>query len=334
MKRLLFFTYAIFFFILTEVSFGQDTQIKGFVDVLNSYSNNKVSFGFGEQVLFITSVLNDRTSFLGESVFRYTPTTPTKFSVSVERIIIKYNIKGNTNLILGKIHTPLNYWNDTYHHGRVFYPTIDRPLLFAANIIPIHTVGIGLQGHDLGKIKFGYDFFVGNGLGSSEILDNDNSKSISASIHIKPADRMRIGASWYYDVVAKDANVLNKVLKWKVNQHLFSASVARFGKKFEILAESTIGINHTDTTNSKTTLASYIYTGYKVTDELVPYIRFDKIHYQPGEIYYNKDNTTSVVAGIRYAMNYLAVVKLEYQYQQSELLSNTNKVSLQFAIGF
>ena len=302
--------------------------------MLTTYEKDKVSFGFGEQDLFITSVINDRISFLGESVFKFTPSSPTEFSVSVERVVIKCNIKGNNDLILGKVHTPINYWNVSYHHGRVFFPTIERPLLFAADIIPLHTVGVGVQGHDLGKLKFGYDLFVGNGLGSTEILDNDKSKSITASVDIKPMGRWRFGASWYYDVVAKGADVHDRTINWKVNQHLLTASVSQFGKKFEILAESTAGINHTDTTGSKTTFASYLYSGYKVTDKLVPYFRFDNIHYQPGEIYYHKDNVTSLVVGMRYEINYLAVVKLEYQYKHSEITNNTNKVTAQFAIGF
>lgn len=309
-------------------------QIKGFVDIDASYNQKKVSFGFSEQDLFITAVLNDRISFLGESVFKYEPSSPTEYGVSIERVIINYNIKGNHNLILGKIHTPLNYWNDTYHHGRVFFPTIDRPLLFAANIIPLHTVGAGLQGHDLGNLRFGYDLFVGNGLGSAEISDNDKNKSVTLAVHIKPVDKIRIGFSWYYDVISKGASVHDKTINWQVNQHLFSASVSRFGKKIELLAEGTAGINHTDTTGARTTLASYVYAGYKVTDKWVPYLRLDNIHYQQGEIYYDKNNITSLVAGLRYEINYLAVIKLEYQYQHSELLNTVKTVSAQFAIGF
>ena len=327
---------CLFLFTGQQVATAQQTQIKGFVDFLTSYNDRdkKVSFSFGEQDLFITSVLSDKISFLGESVFKFSTGTPTDFSVSIERVIINYNIAGNHNLILGKIHTPLNYWNDTYHHGRVFFPTIDRPLLFGADIIPLHTVGAGVQGHDLGDVKFGYDFFVGNGLGSTEVLDNDKYKSVTAAIHIKPAERLRLGISWYNDVISKGANVEGRKIDWMVHQNLFSASVARFGKKLEILAEGTAALNHTDTTGSKTTFASYLYAGYKIKEKLVPYIRVDNLHYQNGEIYYNKNNTTSVVAGIRYELNYLAVVKLEYQYQHSESLHNTNKVTAQFAIGF
>ncbi len=334
MKKILFLLLSVCFLFSSKTNFAQDTQIRGFVDFLTTYNNDKVSFGFGEQDLFITSVINDRISFLGESVFKFTPSSPTEFSVSVERIVIKYNIGGNNDLIFGKVHTPTNYWNVTYHHGRVFFPTIERPLLFAADIIPIHTVGAGVEGHDLGKLKFGYDFFVGNGLGSGEIFDNDKSKSITAAIHIKPAERWQIRGAWYHDVIAKGADVHGRSINWKVNQNLFTASVANFGKKFELLAESTAGINHTDTTGSRTTWASYIYTGYKVADKLIPYIRYDNLHYQPGEIYYTRDNTNSLVVGLRYEINYLAVVKLEYQYQHADLTNNINKVTAQFSVGF
>lgn len=324
----------LFFLTLCQASSAQITQIRGFVDVDANFARNKLSFGFSEQDLFITAVLNDRISFLGESVFKYAPSSPTEYALSIERIIINYNIKGNHNLILGKIHTPVNYWNDTYHHGRVFFPTIERPLLFSANIIPLHTIGAGVQGHDLGTLKLGYDLFIGNGLGSPEISDNDNNKSVTLACYIKPADKLKVGFSWYYDVISKGAIVHDKTINWKVTQHLFSTSVSSFGKKFEILAEGTAGINHTDTTGSKTTLASYVYAGYKVTDKLIPYLRLDNITYQAGEVYYDKNNVTSLVGGIRYEISYLAVVKMEYQFKYSESLGNTNMVSAQFAIGF
>lgn len=315
--------------------FSQDAQIRGFADVVTRYDvGNNMSFGFGEQDLFITSVLSDHVSFLGETVFKFDPFSATEFSVSVERIIINYNLKGNNDLLLGKIHTPLNYWNDTYHHGRLFFPTIERPQLFSAEIIPIHTIGIGFRGHDLGDYRFGYDVFIGNGIGSEDIKDNDKHKAISAAVHAKPVGRLRVGLSWYNDVISPGAHLHDRTINWKVNQNLLTASVSNFGKKFEILAESTAGINKTDTTGVKTTFATYVYTGYKITNKLIPYVRFDNIHYQEGEIFYEKNNLTSMVAGIRFEINYLAVVKLEYQFEHSEINDNKSTIMAQFAIGF
>jgi hypothetical protein len=316
-------------------SLGQRTQIRGFMDVLTGLQDDKVSFTLGEQDLFITSELSDRFSFLGESVFKFTPGTPTTFSVSIERAIVKYNFQGNHNLLIGKHHTPINYWNDTYHHGRVLFPTIYRPLLFEADIIPLHTTGVSLQGQNLGNLKFGYDLMIGNGLGSDDVLDNNKRKSITAAVHIKPTEGLRIGLSWYNDEMTAGSRTHDgKLITWDVRQNLFSPSVAYFGNKVEVLAESTLASNHTDTTGTKQTFGGYIYAGYRIKEKLVPYVRFDRLHFQDGEILFDKNNTTSIVGGIRYNINYLTAVKLEYQYERTELVKNINKLTFQIAVGF
>ena len=152
------------FFLLTIVCFslemvGQDTKIRGFADLGMKYQDEALEFVFGEYDLFITSKLTEHVSFLGETVFVY-DLDEEQFEIGVERVIINYNYKGNHSFLIGKHHTPINYWNDTYHHGRVFFPTIERPLLFAANIIPIHTTGIAFRGINLGKLKFGYNIMI------------------------------------------------------------------------------------------------------------------------------------------------------------------------------
>ena len=333
-KGISFFMACVLSMFISCNLFSQNTSIKGFVDALTSIQNGKLSFGFGEQDLFITSELSDRLSFLGESVFKFDTESHTEFSVSIERIVIKYNINGNHNILIGKHHTPLNYWNDTYHHGRLFFPTIDRPLLFASEIIPLHTTGISIQGHDLGNLKFGYDLMVGNGLGAPDVSDNDKHKSVSAAVHIKPVDRLRVGATFYYDVISKGAHLHDRMIEHKVNQDLITGSVAYFGKKFEVLTEATAGTNKTDSTGRKQTLAAYFYGGYKINEKLTPYFRVDNVHFQPGELFFIKNNARSVLLGMRFQINYLAVVKLEFQHQHFEIGGNVNKVTAQVAIGF
>ena len=205
---------------------AQRTQIRGFVDVYSSYQDGKVSFGLGEQDLFITSEITERLSFLGETVFKYSLESPTDFDISIERIILKYNYFGNHSVLIGKHHTPVNYWNDTYHHGRVFFPTIDRPLLFSQGIIPLHTTGISLQGQNLGLFRFGYDVMIGNGLGAGDIRDNNFFKSFTAAVHVKPRDGLRLGASIYHDVLSRGSMVHNhstgasKMILDRTNQNI------------------------------------------------------------------------------------------------------------------
>ena len=244
---------------------AQNTKIRGFIEASTSFENDVLGFGFGEQDLFITSEITDNISFLGETVFKYSSTSSTKFNISIERVIIKYNYKGNHNFLIGKHHTPINYWNDTYHHGRVFFPTINRPLLFEAHIIPIHTTGIAFEGLNLGKLRFGYNLMIGNGIGSDEIEDNDKHKSITAGIHIKPIDNLQIGLSYYNDVISAGSEVHggHLVIAEDVKQQLFTGSVAYFGPKFEILAEGTYTNSKAAVLGNANAFVSYLYACFQ-----------------------------------------------------------------------
>jgi len=315
---------------------AQETQIRGFAEVLTGYTSEteRTSFALGEQDLFITSELTDRFSFLGESVFKFSPSSPTFFDISIERIVVKYNVKGNHNILVGKHHTPINYWNDTYHHGRVFFPTIFRPDMFADHFIPLHTTGISVQGHDLGKLKFGYDLMVGNGIGSGEVSDNDESKSITAAVHFKPAENLRIGASIYSDHIsqgAKDAHASDTVVT-DVDQLLYSGSIAYFGKRFELLTEATLAMDNTDSTGTKQSISSYAYFGVRLK-QFIPYIRFDYSDVPEGELFFHHDTKTSFTGGIRYEINYLTVIKLEYGHTETNT-KEIDMVTAQLAIGF
>lgn len=326
-----------------NIAISQRTQIKGFVEVNTIMQDDgKVSFGVGEQDLFITSEISNRISFLGETVFKFSPSSPTDFNVSVERIIVKYNYSGNHNLLAGKHHTPINYWNDTYHHGRVFFPTIARPLLFAYDIVPLHTTGISLQGLNLGDSRFGYDFMVGNGIGAGDSLDDNRNKSLTAAIHIKPKDDWRLGLAYYSDVISEGSDLHGHShgghhgnhTTVRVNQHLLNASIAYFGKKYELLTETIFAVNHSDSIGNPLSVVSYFYAGIRLKNKIVPYFRVDYLHFQPEEPFYKNENTTAALVGIRYEINYLAVVKLEYQHEHLEISGNENRIVAQFAIGF
>lgn len=315
-------------------SVAQDTQILGFVAGETSFGDDQLNFGIGEQDLFITSQLNDNFSFLGETVFKFSPGSSTDFNVSVERIIVAYNYKRNHSILYGKHHTPVNYWNDSYHHGRVFFPTISRPLLFSADIIPIHTTGIAFQGLNLGPLRFGYNVMIGNGLGSSDVSDNDKSKSITASMSIKPWNSWHFGASLYRDEIAAGASVHGELIANETTQHLLTATVAHFGQKFELLAESTLATNDVAGFDQTTSYASYLYAGVRLNENLVPYIRYDNLEYDSEEQFFDRDDTNSIIAGLRYEISYLIVVKMEYQHIDQEFSGKSDILNAQIAIGF
>jgi hypothetical protein len=330
--------------ISVQRSVAQRTQIRGFVDASTYYQRGKLNFSLGEQDLFITSEITQRLSFLGETVFKYSPDSPTDFNISIERIILKYNYFGNHSVLLGKHHTPINYWNDTYHHGRVFFPTVDRPLLFAQNFIPLHTTGISLQGQNLGRLRFGYDAMLGNGLGSGDVEDNNKFKSLTLAVHLKPTNGMRLGASLYHDVISKGSMIHNHstgsttLALSRISQNIITASIAYndsvFSKKFELLVESSMAVNKSDSLGGQKALATYAYAGLRVTDKIIPYIRVDDIRYGSREVYFMDNNTRSFVGGVRYELSYLAVFKLEYQHVESHMYTNSDNLIFQVAVGF
>ncbi len=321
----------------------QSLIMRGYASITATYQNDTSNFGLGEQVLFFTSQISDRTTILAESVFKFSPGSPTSYNVSIERIILKSNIFGNHNLLIGKQHTPVSYWNYTYHHGVVFSPTIDRPLFFAAEIIPLHTTGIGLQAANLTQYKIGYDFLVGNGIGASEVKDNDKRKSITAAFRLHPiptgiGKELTLGMCYYNDVIARGAKMHDgSINHYKTNQQIGTASFSYFGSHFEGIAEGIAEYNHTDTMGTQKTTAGYLYAGIRFSDtsKLVPYLKADYIHYEKGEIFHmDGSNVFSLIAGIRYEINYLSVLKLEFQHSNNDLTGAANKVALQWSVGF
>jgi hypothetical protein len=119
-----------------------------------------------------------------------------------------------------------------------------------------------------------------------------------------------------------------------VKQKLLTGSVSFFGKQWEILTEGTFAFNKTDSTGTKRTLASYLYTGIRLNEKFVPYIRLDYLDYEEGELFFMSNDTRSLVAGIRYQFNYLAVLKLEFQHTDYDQSADLDKVTAQLAIGF
>jgi hypothetical protein len=159
---------------------------------------------------------------------------------------VKYSYHNNHSVIFGKIHTPVNYWNDSYHHGRVFYPIISRPLSFS-HFVPLHTIGMQVQGQNIGKWNFGYDVVIGNGISSTDIFDSNSSPGMSAAIHFKPIEGMRIGASYYFNHMDQNGygshsgHTMPTVSNYRgpMDFHLNSLSIAYFGDKLSPLSDTT-----------------------------------------------------------------------------------------------
>lgn len=306
------------------------------MDLGIKYENDTASFNLGQLNSYITSEITDRISFLSETTFTFKG-AEAELEVEVERVIIKYQVDNYFNLHIGLHHTPIGYWNTAYHHGTVLQPTINRPLVFSfGGMFPIHAAGLLLSGDFIGKNKFGYDVMISNGIGSTNLNDNDRFKSITMSIHAAPIEGLRVGLSNYLDRIA--SGVINKqgtALINRVNQNLITGSLIYLNnnKPYEFISEYVSVQNKIDSENKFNSNSGFVYAGYKL-ENWVPYYRFDFLYIDNNDPYYITDDKESHIIGIRYSFSFISNIKFEHHINKSEQIGTTNLTMLQFAIGF
>jgi len=317
--------------LISFFGFGQkpSTQFNGFGHIeygLMLAPDQNSSFSIGEHDFFLTSTLSKRISFLGEYVIRFNNNSPTKFVASIERSLLRFNYKGNHSLIAGKIHTPVNYWNDVYHHGRLFFPSIDRPLSFSY-IIPLHTLGIQLQGQNLGKYNFGYDFVLGNSLNSTDNFSSNFTPSVTLAFHIKPLDGMRIGASYFFDYLKTNNSgvhtghnnsptfVPDNPYTGPLQFHLGALSAAYFSQKIELLNEFVYNATHTDSLGTANNFANYLYVGYRIKDKHIPYILVDYFETAANDLHTYRHNQLRTALGYRREFGAFVSLKFQVEYE-------------------
>ncbi len=336
-----FFLYGLLLLIVTASAIAQpDTQIRGFTDVQMGYSakDKKFQTVLGQFTTFITSEITDRISFLSEVVFEYSGHDA---GIDIERVLIKYNFDTQFNLVLGKHHTPIGYWNTAYHHGAVIQPTICRPRMFSfednGGVLPIHTIGLMATGESITPLNIGYSFLVGSGVGSTAPFDHDDDKSFTLEAHIEPLEGLRVGASSYLTKVAKgSATLRNDTLAQDMNQLMIGGTLLylnRLNSPFEFISEFLSISNKYDTRTVNTT-SLYLYAGYRIGN-IIPYVRYDQLRYgAKDDLFYNAVDMTGLLVGVRYEISYLSVLKLEFQNEKFGDTDAANKVMFQFAVGF
>jgi len=270
-------------------------------------------FTLGEHDFFVQSKLTSRFSFLSETVVGPVNSMGhgnADYKVSIERARLKYEYREWLSLIVGKMHSPVNYWNDVYHHGRLFFPTIDRPQSFGTSI-PIHSLGMRLQGQNIGKFNFGYDLVVSNGMSSNDVQDNSLQKSVTAAIHVKPEKQTRISLSAYYDrindnMVGTHAGHSGPFhynmgeLGWRpvnLSFELYCFSFYRKKGNWEILLETTLNRTSLHKENDpaltvgleelgkSSNTTAYLYTGRKLGNRNQIYTLLDLTDYEDRDLH-------------------------------------------------
>ena len=280
-------------------------------------------FKLGEQELFVTGKFNNHFSFLSEITMKYS--SHGNYKLNIERLRIKYNYYKNHSFIIGKFHTPVNYWNDVYFHARLFFPTIDRPMMFS-KWIPVHTFGVRLQGQNLGKRNFGYDLLFGNGMASEDMYHVFDESSITAAVHWKPIDEMRVGFSYYYTAMQDASNMAahthgnelhRNVYSGPLDFQMLNASVAYFGERWELLNEFSFNRTETDTLGVSNNFSNYLYCGYRIKEKNVPFVAYDILSTAANDLHTFPYDRMKFVLGYKHEYSTKINIKGQIEYYRN-----------------
>jgi hypothetical protein len=316
----------------------EHTDFRGFADVTFAESaqpDRHSSFGMGQYVFFITSPLARHIFFLGETTFQYN----NGFQATIERVSVTFSPASYFRLSMGRLHTPIGYWNNTYHHGTLIQPTIDRPVMFLfenrRGVLPIHTTGVQVGGRDISSLHLGYDLMIGNGIGSTPTVDNDRAKSVTASVHSQVTSALRLGASFYADHIGTGVpNLAGVAMTQGVTQRMLGGFAVLQGSSYELLAEYQHSRNTPDAVGGPTiTHAFYTYGGYRF-GALVPYVRYDQLIFPAGDPYYTDDDVRLGLIGARYDFSPQVTAKAELRRRTTSSAGTFTEVAAQIALGF
>lgn len=306
------------------------------------------SFQVGTLDLFMTGVLTDRVSILGEVLF--TPQQDNSFGLDVERLLLQYKHNDYFGFAVGRYHTAIGYYNTAFHQGAWFQTAVDRPFMYAfddqGGFLPLQEVGLSFSGQiPSGGLGLNYVAEIGNGrahlLGSDPAQnrqDTNNGKSLNFALYSRPnwLPGLQTGFSVYHDRLTFSDNINHGEL-------ISTAYVVYTDSKYEVLNEGML-VRHTGTilggpgafnTPGFYTQFSRRFGKYR------PYFRYAYINAGAAEPIYGDPADGPVFGrrngptlGLRYDLNDHSAFKLQYDYLSRRGVSSFSALETQFSFAF
>lgn len=287
------------------------------------------SFRAASLDLFATSGV-ERWSFLTELVLE--ATEGNELVLDAERIEISYLHSEWLRVRVGRSHSALGYYNDTYHHGAYFMIPIDRPSVVGfeddGGLLPAHAVGIHFDGRFLvGAGSVRYDVELSNGRGPSP-LDVQNSQDLNqgkaANLRLRyeaggAAEGLLVGANLAVDrlpaSMATDANPHGSLREWIVGVH-----AAYQAHAVHVVSEGYL-LQRTDlaTRQPHRTIAGFVEAA-RSFDVITPYARYEWIRWPKEPEPYNGASGSLHIpsAGVRVLANEQICLKAESSLRLGE----------------
>jgi hypothetical protein len=303
--------------------------LKGFGDVNfrlmrdGKLDATRDTFSLGQLDLFFASELAEHVSVLSEIVWTFRRTNDT--AVDVERIHITYELSDALNIRAGRMHLPLGYWNQTYHHGSWFQTTAARPDIYTFNSLggplPAHAIGFALFGTVPipRAVDVLYSVMVGNGRGrtlteTQNVTDANQLKAVDVLLAFLPegVPGLRFGGVVYIDRIPNNAPSRPNELK----ERLTGGHVVYIRGNAEFLAEY-INMRHEDAGTGRVykNEGGYVQAAWEF-GKIKPYYRFDYLEEDLADVFLGPTDhiLRRNTFGVRWDPISWNGIKLEYSY--------------------
>ncbi len=282
---------------LEDVSPSPKLLLRGFGNIDYRYEDGDLpnTFMLGQLDLFMTSELSDDVSVLAEVVFEGKEGTQ-EFIIDVERYQIKYSPLDAFNLAIGRMHTVLGYWNQTYHHGSWFQTTAFRPDVYRFEdengVLPVHEVGLRVFGaQSLPGLRLHYAASIGNGRAADAhevvtVQDANEHKSVNLWIGVSPkaVAGLQVGGVFHDDRIPPDP--FRRGRENELGERIWGGFFVYQRAPIEFLSEG-FRIRHEDRVSGEVfnTTGLYAQAAYAF-GKFKPYYRFDHLEGAAADPYY------------------------------------------------
>jgi hypothetical protein len=288
------------------------------------------AFALGELSLFVVATLSEHISFLGETIFELEDDGSTV--VDVERLVLKYTFSDQWWAAFGRHHTQLGYWNETFHHGLLLQPTVDRPeaLKFEDNggVLPVHTVGVAVGGRRFrGPWSIDYVASIANGRDAQRESiqagsDLNNHKAIGGKLSLtrRATDTIQLGPVFYVDRIPADPSGTGR--DFEIDERILGAHfVYRQDDGIELLSEY-FDLRHRIRAEDRTYDRQYAYYAIVIWRKWKwkPYVGIDRLRLDPDNRYFADvdADVRKFLAGTRFDLHPFNVWKLEYRHEERQ----------------
>lgn len=330
-----------------EVSPAPRLLFRGFgnIDYRHEDGGLPNTFVLGQLDLFMTSELSDDVSVLAEVVFEGKEGREERV-IDVERYQIKYSPLDAFNVAIGRMHTVLGYWNQTYHHGTWFQTTASRPEVYRFEdengVLPIHEVGLRVFGaQSFPGLRLHYDASVTNGRAadSSEVVtvqDPNAHKAVNLWLALSPKaiPGLQVGGVFHADRIPPDPSRAGR--ENALGERIWGGFVAYQNAPVELLSEA-FRIRHEDRVTGglfKTT-GLYAQAAYAL-GRFKPYYRFDHVKGAAADPYYPDTlrDAHRHTLGLRFDPLSRLTLKLDLSHDRPDSGATFNAAALQMAVTF